>query len=196
MAEQDSGTKERLLQSGKEEFLQHGFQNASLRRICANAGVTTGALYFFFRNKEDLFGSIVGKPLAAYHELIERSAKKEIEDVSSATGNEENLMRLLMTYREEFILLLEKSAGTKYENCLTEYKANLEKVTAAFFEKYAPGKANGRLIQLIVSMRVQGYLEIIHGNDTLEEAMKLAKYISCYAEAGFSELTRQFNHEC
>ena len=51
MAEQDSGTKERLLQSGKEEFLQHGFQNASLRRICANAGVTTGALYFFFRNK-------------------------------------------------------------------------------------------------------------------------------------------------
>ena len=84
MAEQDSGTKERLLQSGKEEFLQHGFQNASLRRICANAGVTTGALYFFFRNKEDLFGSIVGKPLAAYHELIERSAKKEIEDVSSA----------------------------------------------------------------------------------------------------------------
>ena len=196
MAEQDSGTKERLLQSGKEEFLQHGFQNASLRRICANAGVTTGALYFFFRNKEDLFGSIVGKPLAAYHELIERSAKKEIEDVSSATGNEENLMRLLMTYREEFILLLEKSADTKYENCLTEYKANLEKVTAAFFEKYAPGQANGRLIQLIVSMRVQGYLEIIHGNDALEEAMKLAKYISCYAEAGFSELTRQFNHEC
>ena len=154
MAEQDSGTKERLLQSGKEEFLQHGFQNASLRRICANAGVTTGALYFFFRNKEDLFGSIVGKPLAAYHELIERSAKKEIEDVSSATGNEENLMRLLMTYREEFILLLEKSADTKYENCLTEYKANLEKVTAAFFEKYVPGQANGRLIQLIVSMRV------------------------------------------
>ena len=153
-------------------------------------------MYFFFRNKEDLFGSIVGKPLAAYHELIERSAKKEIEDVSSATGNEENLMRLLMTYREEFILLLEKSADTKYENCLTEYKANLEKVTAAFFEKYAPGQANGRLIQLIVSMRVQGYLEIIHGNDTLEEAMKLAKYMSCYAEAGFSELTRQFNHEC
>ena len=124
MAEQDSGTKERLLQSGKEEFLQHGFQNASLRRICANAGVTTGALYFFFRNKEDLFGSIVGKPLAAYHELIERSAKKEIEDVSSATGNEENLMRLLMTYREEFILLLEKSAGTKYEKLAWDRLAN------------------------------------------------------------------------
>ena len=52
------------------------------------------------------------------------------------------------------------------------------------------------MIQLIVSMRVQGYLEIIHGNDALEEAMKLAKNMSCYAEAGFSELTRQFNHEC
>lgn len=196
MSKQDMSVKGQLLQSGKEEFLLHGFKNASLRQICANAGVTTGALYFFFKNKEDLFGSIVEKPLAEYQALIQSSAKREIEDLSSATENEENLMRLLMTYREEFILLLEKSEGTKYENCLKEYKANLEKVTAAFFQKYAPGKANSRLIQLIVGMRMQGYLEIIHGNDTLEEAMKLAKYMSYYAEAGFSELTKQLNQEC
>ena len=52
-------TKETLLKNAKKEFLSHGFQGASLRRICASAGVTTGAVYFFFQNKEDLFSQIV-----------------------------------------------------------------------------------------------------------------------------------------
>jgi len=52
-------TKMKLLESAVAEFAQHGFQKASLRRICANAGVTTGALYFFFQDKEDLFQSVI-----------------------------------------------------------------------------------------------------------------------------------------
>ena len=47
-------TKDKLLISAKQEFLEKGYQKASLRNICKNAGVTTGALYFFFQDKEDL----------------------------------------------------------------------------------------------------------------------------------------------
>lgn len=193
MSEQDISVKEKLLNSGKEEFLLHGFKNASLRRICSKAGVTTGALYFFFNNKEDLFCSIVEKPLALYRELIQASIQKETDDLNTSVENEENIMRFLMTYRDECILILEKSAGTKYEGFFAEYKAMLEKVNTDFFERYAPGKANPNLIKLIVGMRIQGYLEIIHGSYSHEEAIKLAKYMSCYADAGFSELTRKLN---
>jgi len=52
-------TKIKLLESAVAEFAEYGFQKASLRRICANAGVTTGALYFFFQDKEDLFQSVI-----------------------------------------------------------------------------------------------------------------------------------------
>ena len=48
-------TKRRLLESAKKEFLEKGYLQASLRNICKNAGVTTGALYFFFEGKEALF---------------------------------------------------------------------------------------------------------------------------------------------
>lgn len=51
----DRETKEKLLASAKSEFLKKGYMKASLRKICANAEVTTGALYFFFKDKEDLF---------------------------------------------------------------------------------------------------------------------------------------------
>ncbi|MDE5680036.1 MAG: TetR/AcrR family transcriptional regulator, partial [Lachnospiraceae bacterium] len=39
-------TKENLIASAKAEFMEKGYVKASLRKICANAGVTTGALYF------------------------------------------------------------------------------------------------------------------------------------------------------
>ena len=41
------------------EFLDKGFQGASLRQIVKNAGVTTGAFYGYFSSKEALFASIV-----------------------------------------------------------------------------------------------------------------------------------------
>ena len=51
-------TKRRLLESAKKEFLEKGYLQASLRNICKNAGVTTGALYFFFEGKEALFAEL------------------------------------------------------------------------------------------------------------------------------------------
>ena len=52
-------TKTRLLQAAAQEFYAQGFGGSSLRRICQNAQVTTGALYFFFDNKDDLFQAVI-----------------------------------------------------------------------------------------------------------------------------------------
>ncbi len=56
----DSETKIHLIQCAKKEFMEKGFVGASLRGICQKAGVTTGALYFFFQDKDDLFCEVVG----------------------------------------------------------------------------------------------------------------------------------------
>lgn len=62
-------TRQRLLDAASAEFAAVGFQKASLRAICAKAGVTTGALYFFFKGKDDLFAKTVeatGETIFAY----------------------------------------------------------------------------------------------------------------------------------
>ena len=41
----DSETKIHLIQCAKKEFMEKGFQAASLRNIVKTAGVTTGAFY-------------------------------------------------------------------------------------------------------------------------------------------------------
>lgn len=52
-------TRERLLQAAAREIYRSGFQSASLDTILASAGVTKGALYHHFKNKEALGYAVV-----------------------------------------------------------------------------------------------------------------------------------------
>ena len=61
MAQKELTTLERIHQAARQEFLEKGFQNASLRRIVKQAGVTTGAFYGYYKSKEQLLEALVGK---------------------------------------------------------------------------------------------------------------------------------------
>lgn len=52
-------SKERILQCAASEFLQKGWAKSSMREVAKLAGVTTGSLYFHFKNKEALFDALV-----------------------------------------------------------------------------------------------------------------------------------------
>jgi TetR/AcrR family transcriptional repressor of nem operon len=52
-------TRERLLRAASREIYRSGFQSASLDTILASAGVTKGALYHHFKNKEALGYAVV-----------------------------------------------------------------------------------------------------------------------------------------
>lgn len=61
-------TRQVLLQVATRAFAERGYEGASLRQICSDAGLTTGAVYFFFKGKEDLFRAVVAplvEPLRA-----------------------------------------------------------------------------------------------------------------------------------
>ena len=68
---EDAQTKQKLIESAKKNNLKNGYKNASLRRICRSADVTTGALYFFFENKEALFEAVIEKPLGEFRALFD-----------------------------------------------------------------------------------------------------------------------------
>ena len=53
---------ERILEAAKSEFLEKGYRQASVRSIAASVGVTTGALYRYYANKEALFDALVSGP--------------------------------------------------------------------------------------------------------------------------------------
>ena len=70
-------TREWILNAAGEEFAARGFQGSSLRRICSAAGVTTGALYFFFEGKDDLFQQVLSRVTVPFLRLMNEHYEKE-----------------------------------------------------------------------------------------------------------------------
>ncbi|HTP51599.1 MAG TPA: TetR/AcrR family transcriptional regulator [Anaeromyxobacteraceae bacterium] len=57
--------RSRLLGIALEEFARQGFEQASLNRILAAAGISKGACYYYFDDKEDLFATAIEGALDA-----------------------------------------------------------------------------------------------------------------------------------
>ena len=53
--------KRAILDAAAVEFSAHGFQAASFNRIIENAGLSKGAMYYYFDDKEDLFLTVVNR---------------------------------------------------------------------------------------------------------------------------------------
>lgn len=51
MTELPLSTLEKILAAAKAEFLEKGYQSASLRNIVKSAGVTTGAFYGYYSSR-------------------------------------------------------------------------------------------------------------------------------------------------
>ena len=76
MYEENSDVKQRLIEIGRKEFLEHGYLKASMRNISSAANVTTGAIYFFFHNKEEFFRAILDETATEW--------KKHLQDYSES----------------------------------------------------------------------------------------------------------------
>ncbi len=145
----DKSIDPRLIQSARDEFTKNGFIEADLKTICDNAGVTTGAVYKRYKGKEELFSAVVKETADTLDSYV--SVRKNM-DFSEMTDKEVrgtwdmnekymlDLFRNLWKMRDDFILLLEKSAGTIYENYSHEFAL---KMTDAYMQYYLEVKKRG-----------------------------------------------------
>jgi AcrR family transcriptional regulator len=59
MALRIEGLDQKIMLSAQEEFLEYGYKDASINRIAQKAGVTSGAIYIRYKNKDEIFCSLV-----------------------------------------------------------------------------------------------------------------------------------------
>lgn len=124
------GTRESILKVAKEEFLQGGYEGVSLRKIAAKCNITTGAIYGIFKNKNEIFATLVEDDLRELERKIcnasdhfkpkERPPHQSNQEYMMAyTKIElELLMDLLEDYGDSIELVVFHSKGSHYENAL------------------------------------------------------------------------------
>lgn len=149
MSVRDTSIDPRLLESARDEFMKHGFIKADLKTICDNAGVTTGAVYKRYKGKEELFQAVVKDTVEILNSFV--TVRTDI-DFSTMTDREVHdtwdmkedfmldLFRTLWKIRGDFVLLLERSAGTSYENYGHEFALRM---TDAYMQYYNEAKRRG-----------------------------------------------------
>ena len=122
-----SGTYEathtRILESGKEMFLRNGYERKNLRDLCGAAGVTTGAFYRHFKDKEALFSALVEPAVNSIQDKYETAADEcfhclsmgNTEDIWAISAETiEAFVRIIYAHFDEFKLLLCCADGTPY----------------------------------------------------------------------------------
>lgn len=144
MAVADHSIDPRIIKSARAEFLEKGFEKASLKAICEGAGVTTGALYKRYKGKEDLFSAVVENTV---DELYEVAKKRSAVDPSELSDKElidcwdmyNNGMLWWFEYLyeryDDFVLLLKCSEGTKYSKFKHDWAEMLTKASMEYLEE-------------------------------------------------------------
>ncbi len=59
----DSGTREAILAAARERFAKHGYTDATIRGIAADAGVDPALVHHFYGSKEQLFLAALQVPI-------------------------------------------------------------------------------------------------------------------------------------
>lgn len=192
--------REALLKSGKEEFLAHGFEKASLRVICKKAGLTTGAFYSHFSGKEELFDALVKPMLDGFSRMYKTVIAEELSDLTTGVDNELTSITYAVRHRDEFRLLFECSAGTKYEGfrkrLINEvFYPSYQAVFDRYAGRHAGNPVDPALVRLILCMKFEEYMELIYGGYSMEEVRRLIVQLAVFSVAGFHRLLEELNRE-
>lgn len=145
MAKPDHSIDPRILESAKKEFLSSGFGKASLKSICTEAGITTGALYKRYTGKEDLFCAVVADTVADLRSVVEERSAISVEKLSDkellTAWDMNESMRWWFQYLYErhdgFLLLIKGSDGTRYADFQHDW---VEAMTGKSYEYFLEAK--------------------------------------------------------
>ena len=144
MSNRDTSIDSRLIESARKEFIKKGFIKAELKTICENANVTTGAVYKRYKGKEELFMAVVEKAVATLDNFVSERTDVDFSSMSDEEVkntwimNEKYILdvfRILWDIREEFVLLLEKSAETVHENFGHDFAFRMTHAYMQYYEE-------------------------------------------------------------
>ena len=185
--EKENEARARLISCAKKEFLEKGFAKASLRSISAAAGMTTGAVYFFCKDKNGLFGAVVDEPLQRLTQAIGQHFSLDLHAEPAAfqhqTGDHDDfaemLISLLYADRDALLILLEKSAGSRYEGIIDRFVGMIEQHNYALAEKVAAVCPDKRINQYFLHwyshVSINAFVHLVTHVDNKERALKEIK---------------------
>lgn len=162
--------RQRIVEAARDEFFQSGYARASMRAIAQQAGMTVGNIYLYFPGKEQLFDAIVGETVRQIQEItrLPSANNDTIRKMADA------LRATFVQNRVEFMILVTRSSGSKYEN----YKQMLITLAQRRMREEFVARGYEALYDPLAVAIMEGLMEIFRTYDGNEK--RLEQSLVCF----------------
>lgn len=202
MAKRVEGRSDRLLECAMAEFMEMGYQEASLRVIAAKAETTTGSIYTRFHDKEGLFHALVDSTI---DELIlwmregndsfaDRPAGEQRETVFTYRPEIwEQLVDFIYAHWDVFRLLARCTDIGCYEDMLNRMIDIEVTYTRRFLEVTGNdalelGRLTPMLLHMLSNAYYSGLFEIVRHDMSKADAMNYVSQLRRFFTRGWADL--------
>ncbi len=174
-------SKKRILDVAMRVFSEHGYSKASMRIIAKASGISIGGLYIYFKNKEDLYLTLVKSRLddlaARSHETL-----KDIKDPAEAINTFVSMHLNYAKRHRELILIQGREHGFSFgikmkKRFFRNQRSLIEDIIKKGIRSGAFVKCNVKEAAKIITSTIRGFvLSIVIESEALfapEECSKL-----------------------
>ena len=202
MRKKDELAVDIILECAKEEFMEKGFEGASMRAIAERAGYTTGMLYGRFADKSQLFRELVSAAadrLFGYFSGAEDAfaafpADRQYREMHSYVGEKVDVMMdIIYDNFDAFKLIVCKSAGSGYEYYIDQMieieTKNTMRFIRALNEAGIPiNEVRADLSHMLSSAMFNGIFETVRHDMPREKALRYMASLRDFYSAGWFKL--------
>ena len=189
----------KLMGAARQEFLECGFEKASMRSIGERCGLTAAGIYRHCRNKEDLFDQLVMPFVQRIDEWLNAHIARYVDAVNSGqkvtwSDSEVDMMReIIYPNMEDYHLLLSRSQGTKYENYLHDLTEQRQRELLNYLpmlraEGYAVRDIDPKELHLLLTAYTTALFEPVMHNYSQKEALSCLETVEAFFLPGWKNL--------
>ena len=171
----------KIMAAARAEFLEMGYEKASMRNIGDRCQMTAAGIYRHCKDKADLFDQLVSPAvenlnawaqahMMRYEEPVKKGKKLVWQD-----SNIDMMRELVYPRMEDYHLLVAKSKGSKYENFLHDLTEAAQNKMLAYLGElrdagYKVPEIPPRQVHLLLTAYVTALFEPVVHNYSCEEA--------------------------
>lgn len=189
----------KVLAAARDEFMEYGFEQASMRRIGERCGMTAAGLYRHCRDKADLFRQLVEPSVDKIDEWLDSHIARNYQSMETGEvdlwkDSEIDMMRdLIYPNMEEYRLLLTRAQGTPYAHYLHDltqrHQDRMMEFLPLFHQQgyFQRDITAGELHLLLTAYTTALFEPVIHGY-TREEAYRCLELVEDFFLPGWKTL--------
>lgn len=205
MPRDKTDSHEKIVKAAMKEFLEKGYEQASMKSVADAVGMTSAALYRHFESKQAMFAALVqpgieamrewtGRHLETSYAMFEEDDRSRMWEFGADMNDAKLVLDVMYAQPDVFRLLISCSAGTPYENIIHDTVEEATDHMMLFVKKAQEHGFKVRNVQrdemhLLVSAYSDAMLQpIVHGYSK-EDAKRCLKTVIEFFTPGWRMVT-------